>query len=53
MEERTGYVENGWLCHKLPLPIAYEKAEQIFAAQPQAHQMKFAETHQEIGDDVN
>ena len=52
-EERMGYVENGWLRHKLPIPNDYEKAKHMFAAQPQSHQLKYAESNQEIGADMD
>jgi hypothetical protein len=35
------YLEDGYLCQTMDVPTAQEKSEQIFFAQPKAHQNKF------------
>jgi hypothetical protein len=36
------YLEGGYLCRMIDVPMAQENSEQIFFVQPQAHQNKFA-----------
>ncbi len=36
------YLDGGYLCRMMDVPMAQEKSEQIFFAQPKVHQNKFA-----------
>ncbi len=42
------YLESGYLCWTMDVPSAQEKSEQIFFAQPKAHQNKFANLNKTV-----
>jgi hypothetical protein len=42
------YLEGGYLRGMMDIPTAQEKSEQIFFAQPKAHQKKFAELNKMV-----
>jgi hypothetical protein len=42
------YLEGGYLCQTMDVPMAQEKSEQIFFAQPKAHQNKFADLNKTL-----
>jgi hypothetical protein len=42
------YLESGYLCWTMDVPTAQEKSEQIFFAQPKAHQNKFANLNKTV-----
>jgi hypothetical protein len=45
------YLEGGYLCRTIEVPTAQEKSEQIFFAQPKAHQFKFADWNKMVPTD--
>jgi hypothetical protein len=45
------YLEGGYLCRTMDVPTAQEKSEQIFFAQPMAHQNKFANLNKTVPTD--
>jgi hypothetical protein len=46
------YLDGGLLRSKLSRPSAYELAEAVFLAFPRSYQEKYAETHDELDEDV-
>jgi hypothetical protein len=46
------YLDCGYLRETMELPTAQEKSEQIFFAQPKAHQFKFADTKKTVPTDL-
>jgi hypothetical protein len=46
------YFEGGYLCQTMDIPTAQEKSEQIFFAQPKAHQNKFADLNKTVPTDL-
>jgi hypothetical protein len=46
------YLEGGYLCRTMEVPTAQEKSEQIFFAQPKAHQNKFANLNKMVPTDL-
>jgi hypothetical protein len=46
------YLEGGYLHQKMEVPTAQEKSEQIFFAQPKAHQNKFANLNKTVLTDL-
>ena len=46
------YVKNGYLRHRMDLPVESELCEQVFLAQPKAHQVKYAEKHRVVETDM-
>ncbi len=46
-----GYLEGGYLCRTTEVPTAQEKSEQIFFAQPKAHQFKVADLNKMVPTD--
>ncbi len=42
------YLEGDYLCQTMDVPTAQEKSEQIFSAQPKAHQNKFADLNKTV-----
>ncbi len=45
------YLEGGYLCRTMEVPTLQEKSEQIFFAQPKAHQNKFADLNKLVPKD--
>jgi hypothetical protein len=45
------YLKGGYLCQMMDVPTAQEKSEQIFFAQPKAHQNKFANLNKTVPTD--
>ncbi len=45
-------LNGGYLCQTMEIPTAQEKSEQIFFAQPKAHQFKFADTNKMVPTDL-
>jgi hypothetical protein len=45
------YLKGGYLCQTMGVPMAQEKSEQIFFAQPKAHQNKFANLNKMVPTD--
>ncbi len=41
--QHLSYLEGGYLCQLMKVPMAQEKSEKIFFAQPKAHQNKFVD----------
>jgi hypothetical protein len=46
------YLNDGYLCRMMEIPMAQEKTEQIFFAQPKVHQFKFADTNKMVPTDL-
>jgi hypothetical protein len=46
------YLDGGLLRSKLSRPSAYELAEAVFLTFPRSYQEKYAETHNELDEDV-
>ncbi len=46
------YLEDGYLCQMMDVPMAQERSEQIFFAQPKAHQNKFANLNKMVPTDL-
>ena len=46
------YLKGGYLCQTMEVSTAQEKSEQIFFAQPKAHQFKFADTNKMVPTDL-
>jgi hypothetical protein len=42
------YLKGGYLCQTMEVPTAHKKSEQIFFAQPKAHQFKFADLNKMV-----
>jgi hypothetical protein len=42
------YLKGNYLCWTMDVPMAQEKSEQIFFAQPKAHQNKFADLNKTV-----
>jgi hypothetical protein len=42
------YLESDYLCQTMDVPMVQEKSEQIFFAQPKAHQNKFADLNKTV-----
>jgi hypothetical protein len=49
----VSYLKNGYIHLTIELPMAEEKGEQIFFAQPKANQFKFAETNKMVTTDLH
>ncbi len=47
-EQPQGYLDGGYLHQMMDFPTVQEKSEQIFLAQPKAHQFKFVETNKMV-----
>jgi hypothetical protein len=45
------YLKGGYLCRTMDVPMAQQKSEQIFFAQPKAHQNKFANLNKMVPTD--
>ncbi len=45
------YLEDGYLCQTIKVPMAQEKSEQIFFAQPKVHKNKFANLNKMVPTD--
>jgi hypothetical protein len=45
------YLKGGYLCQTMKVPTAQEKSEQIFFAQPKAHQFEFADLNKMVPTD--
>jgi hypothetical protein len=46
------YLKGGYLCRTIEVPMAQEKTEQNFFAQPKAHQFKFADLNKRVPTDL-
>jgi hypothetical protein len=46
------YLEGGYLHQTMEVPVAQETSEQIFFAQPKAHQNKFADLNKMVPTDL-
>jgi hypothetical protein len=42
------YLDGGYLCQTMEVPMAQEKSKQIFFAQPKVHQFKFMDTNKMV-----